>query len=201
MSDPMAYIAIDLETTSLNPRKARIVQLGVVLLDKDMVQQAAWNQLINPGCPIPGEATARHGLTTADVQGEATFDKVAGRLRDLVLKRVVIGYNVGYDLMVLHREFRLAGLSGIPPNMPVLDAYKIFCRQHPRTLEAALQTYCGIKHPRPHDALQDILATLQVLRAQLAIDGEEPGKTDFIAAQEKFCMPGPYQSRPEAVVA
>lgn len=197
----MAYLAIDLETTSLNPRRARIVQLGVVLLDKDMVQQAAWNQLIDPGCPIPAEATVRHGLTTADVQGQGTFDKVAGRLRDLLLKRVVIGYNVGYDLTVLHREFRLARLSGIPPNMPILDPYKIFCKQHPRTLEAALQTYCGTTHPRPHDALQDVLATIQVLRAQLAIDGKEVGKNQFIEAQQKFCIPGPYQSRPEAVVA
>lgn len=197
----MAYIALDVETTSLNPHRARIVQLGVVLLDRDMVQQAEWSQLVNPGCPIPGEATQRHGITTDDVRGAEPFSRVAARLRDLVVKRVVVGYNVGYDLMILHREFRLAGLSGIPPNMPILDAYRIFCKQHPRTLEAALKTYCRQDHPRPHDAMQDVLATLKVLRAQLAVDGRPAAKNDFIAAQQTFCIPGPYQARPQAVVA
>ena len=195
----MAYIAIDLETTNLNPHKARVVQLAVVLLDRHMVQQSAWQQLINPGYPIPVEATARHGITTADVQGADTFDKVAARLRDLVINRVVIGYNVAYDLMVLHREFKLARLSGLPPQMPILDPYRIFCKQHPRTLEAAIKTYCGEEHPKPHDAMQDVQVALKVLRQQLAVEGRQPTTNQFIDAQVKWSIPGPHQNRPEAV--
>lgn len=195
----MAYIAIDLETTNLNPHKARVVQLAVVLLDRHMVQQSAWQQLINPGYPIPVEATARHGITTADVQGAETFDKVASRLRDLVINRVVIGYNVAYDLMVLHREFKLARLSGLPPQMPILDPYRIFCKQHPRTLEAAIKTYCGEDHPKPHDAMQDVQVALKVLRQQLAVEGRQPTTNQFIDAQVKWSIPGPQQNRPEAV--
>lgn len=195
----MAYIAIDLETTNLNPHKARVVQLAVVLLDRHMVQQAAWQQLVNPGYPIPVEATARHGITTTDVQGAETFDKVAARLRDLVINRVVIGYNVTYDLMVLHREFKLARLSGLPPQMPILDPYRIFCKQHPRTLEAAIKTYCGEDHPKPHDAMQDVQVALKVLRQQLTVDGQAPSTNAFIDAQVKWSIPGPNQNRPEAV--
>ncbi len=194
----MAYIAIDLETTNLNPHKARVVQLAVVLLDRHMVQQSAWQQLVNPGYPIPVEATARHGLTTADVKDAEPFSRVAARLRDLVVNRVVIGYNVAYDLMVLHREFHLAGLSGLPPQMPILDPYRIFCAQHPRTLEAAIRKYCGEEHPKPHDAMQDVQVALKVLRKQLEQDGAQPRTNDFIDAQVKWSVPGPRQNRPEA---
>lgn len=195
----MAYVAIDLETTNLNPRQARVVQIAVVLLDRHMVEQSAWTQLVNPGYPIPIEATARHGITTADVKDTEPFNRVAKRVRDLVVNRVVIGYNVPYDLMVLHREFKLAGLSGLPPQMPILDPYRIFCKQHPRTLEAAIRTYCGEEHPRPHDALQDIQVALKVLRKQLAVEGREPTTNQFIDAQTKWSIPSPQQNRPEAV--
>ena len=53
----MAYVALDLETTSTNPAKARIVQIAVVLLDNHMVEQAAWQQLVRPGFPIPPHVT------------------------------------------------------------------------------------------------------------------------------------------------
>jgi DNA polymerase III subunit epsilon len=161
-----------------------------------MVEQTSWKQLVNPGYPIPVEATARHGITTADVKDAEPFNRMATRLRDLVVNRVV--YNVAYDLRVLHREFRLSGLSGLPPQVPILDAYRIFCAQHPRTLEAALQKYCGENHPRPHDALADVQATLKVLRKQLSVDGREPTTNQFIDAQLKWSVPAPQQNQPEA---
>ncbi|MHB1260173.1 MAG: 3'-5' exonuclease [Thermoplasmatota archaeon] len=185
----MPYIAIDLETTSTNPNRAHIVQIAVVLLDKHMVEQSAWQQLIRPGHPIPPEATARHGIRTEDVASAEPFSSIASRVRDLLLKRVIVGYNVGYDLTVLHREFHKAGLKGLPPGLPILDPYRIFCQQHPRTLEAAIETYCSKKHPRPHEAMQDVQVTLEVLRAQIGKGVEVTDHNQYIDAQLKWNGP------------
>lgn len=162
-----AYVALDIESTGMNPRKDRIVSLAVALLDDDLNVTSSFHHRFQPGVKIPAEATARHGITDEDVKGLGLFRDVAIRVRSLVLGQPIIGYNVGFDLAMLHHELHRAGVSGLPPNLPVVDPFKVFCSDHPRTLTAAMKVYCRKEHPGAHDALKDVHATLEVLKAQL----------------------------------
>src|SRR5579859_4022246 len=105
--------AFDLETTSAEVETARIVTACVVHVDgSGAMPPEAQNWLIDPGCEIPAEASAIHGITTehAREHGEQpgpALDEISGAiLRPARAGIPVIAYNASYDLTVLDRETR-----------------------------------------------------------------------------------------------
>ncbi|MFA5943569.1 MAG: 3'-5' exonuclease [Candidatus Thermoplasmatota archaeon] len=189
-----SYVAVDVESTGMNPRKDRIVAIAIALLDADLNVENTLMQRFEPGILIPAEAVARHGITNEAVKGLGMFKDVAQRVRALLLKRPVVGYNVNFDLSIIHHELQRAGLAGFPPNLPVVDPFRIFCNEHPRTLTAALQSYCGKPHPRAHDPLEDVLATVEVLKAQLATRNVKSPSVPGIQGTWSLPAPGNLQS-------
>jgi DNA polymerase III subunit epsilon len=71
---PLAVI--DVETTGVNTASDRVVQIATLRVEPDGRSDLR-SALINPGVPIPAEATAIHGISDADVADEPPFDGVA----------------------------------------------------------------------------------------------------------------------------
>jgi DNA polymerase-3 subunit epsilon len=101
-------MAFDTETTGVDPETARIVSAACLWRggDSEAVDEE-W--LINPGVPIPPEATAIHGIT--DEMAEAghdpadALDELAQCFLTAAFDAIpVIVYNAPYDLTVLDRE-------------------------------------------------------------------------------------------------
>jgi DNA polymerase III epsilon subunit-like protein len=61
-------VILDVETTGLGP-DARVVSVAAVGLAPRSEPRLAFAWLVNPGVPIPPDATAIHGITDADVAG------------------------------------------------------------------------------------------------------------------------------------
>lgn len=102
-------IALDLETTGLNVRTDRIVQIGAVNLKAP--SEPIIDGLINPGHPIPAQATEIHGITSEDVAGAPSF---ATAFPDLALDlkgHVLIGFNTGFALAFIESECARADLK------------------------------------------------------------------------------------------
>ncbi|MDR7495532.1 MAG: 3'-5' exonuclease, partial [Armatimonadota bacterium] len=102
-------VFLDLETTGPNPATDRIVELSMVRVrpggDRD-----ALTRRVNPGIPIPPEATAVHGITDADVAGAPRFPAIAAEVLAFIGEGDLAGFNVQrFDLPVLHRELAGAG--------------------------------------------------------------------------------------------
>jgi len=63
---PRTYVALDLETTGLNPDKDAIIEVGAVKFrDGEIVEE--FTTLVNPGRPIPPEITMITRITDRDV--------------------------------------------------------------------------------------------------------------------------------------
>ena len=72
-------VILDLETTGKKVQTDRIVDISLLKLLPDGTNQIKTHRL-NPGIPIPAEATAIHGITDADVANEYSFRQVARSL-------------------------------------------------------------------------------------------------------------------------
>src|SRR3990172_4043123 len=66
------FVAFDLETTGLYPVSCRIVEFGAVRFKLAKGELHHFEQLVDPECPIPGDATRIHGITDAMVHGMPT---------------------------------------------------------------------------------------------------------------------------------
>jgi len=109
MSLPAA--AIDTETTGLDFRSARIVQIAAVPLEGTRVADSeTLDLLVNPREPIPVSSTQIHGISDDDVAEHPDFASHFARIDATIRERALIGYNITFDLAMLERECRLAGL-------------------------------------------------------------------------------------------
>ncbi len=165
LSRPLAFL--DLETTGLNPAKDRIIELAVIRVSPngDVEERV---RRFHPGIPIPPEATAIHGITDEDVVHEPPFAARAKALAEFLESCDLAGFNLRrFDLPILLREFRRAGVPFSVEGRRLVDVQTIFHREEPRDLSAAARFYLGREHKEAHSALGDIRTTAAVLAAQL----------------------------------
>ena len=157
--------AIDLETTGVDPRVDRVVEVGVLKVAQD-AEPIRFRRLINPGISIPPAARAVHGIADEDVAEMPQFPAIAPELALLLADTDLAGFNIRrFDLPFLVAEFARAGFAFPTGDRAVLDVQRIFHGREPRDLAAALRFYCGRDHAGAHGALADAEATAAVLDA------------------------------------
>lgn len=105
-------VALDTETTSLDPAKARVIEIGCILLSAGRVDaNAKFHVLVDPGEPIPPASTAIHGIDAVKLKGANNFAAVWPELQNFIGNRPLIGHTTHYDLTILANECKRAGLK------------------------------------------------------------------------------------------
>ncbi len=175
----------DLETTGINIRTDRIVEIAIVKVLPGG-QYESLDERINPTVPIPPETTAIHGITDADVANCPPFADRAQHYQDFLDGCDLAGYNLNrFDVPLLAEEFLRVGLTFEVEGRRIVDAQTIFHKREPRDLSAALRFYCGeMDFADAHSAEADVMATIRVLEGQLNRYGDLPRD---VAALDAFC--------------
>jgi DNA polymerase-3 subunit epsilon len=162
-------VVFDLETTGTDIETDRIVEIGMV---RHNVNESidVFESLVNPGIPIPKDASDVHGILDEDVAEAPTFKELAEEILGFIDGADLAGYNiVQFDLPLLNAEFRRhAQLNLNYSKANILDCLQLFRRMEPYTLEKAVKFFCGMDHPDAHGARADAEATSAVLEAQIA---------------------------------
>jgi DNA polymerase-3 subunit epsilon len=160
-------IFFDLETTGINIAKDRIVEISLLkLFPNGNREQKTWR--VNPGIPIPAQATAIHGITDEDVQHCQPFKAIAKEVARYIEGCDLGGYNSNrFDIPLLAEEFLRADMDIDMRRRRFVDVQTIFHKMEQRTLSAAYRFYCDKNFDEAHTAAGDALATYEVLKAQL----------------------------------
>ncbi len=171
------YVGFDLETTGVSSFLDVPVSYGFVerVNDGSKFTSRFDGGLINPGCDIPPDASAIHGITDAMV-ADATpladaVELIAERLGDAWREGgVVVGMNVGYDLTMVDSLCRRLGVApleqrgdiGAVLDVLVLDRHFDKWRKGSRKLTDLCRHY-GVRLSSAHSAAHDAEASLIVL--------------------------------------
>lgn len=165
-STPLAAleaVVLDTETTGLDSRTARLVQIGAVRLAGGKVVSERYERLVNPGVPIPPASTRIHGIADADVADAPAFAAVAADLDSFIGTAIVVGHTIAYDLGILEKESRLAGRVWRRPR--ALDVRRLARLAAPSLAKYDLDNLCdwlGIEIAGRHTAIGDAEATARV---------------------------------------
>jgi CBS domain-containing protein len=170
---PLAALPVavlDLETTGLDVRKDRIVQIGVItMLGSRILPEPRLDERINPGVPIPAVATEIHGLGDADVASARSLPEAIAGLREVLRGRVVVGHHVAFDLAVLRHE---AARHGFPWHEPVhLDVGLLLAALEPTLVDFGLEAvtrWLGVHIEGRHSALGDAEAAAEAFSRLVA---------------------------------
>lgn len=181
-------VFFDLETTGTDTVKDRIVELAFIKIMSDGSRDK-YVKKINPGMPIPPESTKFHGIVDEDVKNSPLFKQIAHELYDWIKGCDMGGYNSSkFDLPMLAEEFLRAGVDVDFTERHMIDVQQIFFKMEARTLSAAYAFYCHKELEHAHSAEADILATIEVLDAQLGkyteIATDVPGLHTFTNTDE-----------------
>lgn len=185
-----ALAVVDLETTGLSIDRDRIVEISVLVVAPDGTRTSKTKR-VNPGMPIPPEATAVHGITDADVAGEPRFAQIAASFLEFLGDADIAGYNIReFDLPFLAREFERAGKAFSVEGRAVVDAMEIFKRKERRDLAAAYRFYCDKSREDLHSADADVQACAEILDAQLGRYADLPRDPAALDALFRRGAPG-----------
>ena len=165
LNKPICFF--DLETTGINIAVDRIVEIAILkVYPNGNKESKSW--LVNPGVPIPEEASAIHGITDEMVSGEPTFKELSREIFQIIRGCDLAGFNSNrFDIPLLAEELLRAGVDFDMKNAVAVDVQTIFHKMEKRTLEAAYKFYCDKDLTDAHSAVADTLATYEVLLSQL----------------------------------
>ncbi|MCV0394649.1 MAG: DNA polymerase III subunit epsilon [Rhizobiaceae bacterium] len=155
----MREIIFDTETTGLDPREDRVIELGGVELHNRFPTGRTFHTFINPqGRPVHPEALAVHGISDDQLRDKPTFAEIGPQWLDFVGDARLVAHNAGFDMSFLDAEFTRIGLACFDAAR-VVDTLQIARRKHPmgpNSLDALCKRY-GISnaHRTKHGALLD----------------------------------------------
>ena len=155
----MKRIALDIETTGLNPWQGdKIVEIGCVELENNYPTGNYFQQYINPEREMPQEAFNIHGLSTDFLSDKPIFSSIADKFLDFIKNAELVIHNAKFDLGFLNFELDLVSKKNLL-EVKVIDtlllARKIF-PGNANNLDALCRRYnIDVTKRKKHGALLD----------------------------------------------
>lgn len=154
------YVVLDLETTGLSRQKDEVVEIGLMQV-KDGQAVDTFTSLVNPGCPIPAAASRVNGIYDADVEDAPKLDALMPRILDELQGKVVVGYNVTFDLGFIRRAASAMQRVMTIEYIDVLYLARDVFPDLPDHKLATVVEYLGLQ-TQEHRALSDVQLTYQI---------------------------------------
>jgi len=153
-----AIVALDIETTGLDPQKDTIIEVGAVRFNGKRVEDR-FSQLVNPGRPIPAQITQLTGITNDMVRNQPPMSAVIQPLVDFIGNAPILGHRIQFDLGFIKKWQHF-------PYNAVIDTYELAAVLMPTASRYGLGSLCqqlGIFSTEPfHRASNDAEMTSQV---------------------------------------
>ncbi|MBE5883876.1 MAG: 3'-5' exonuclease [Lachnospiraceae bacterium] len=151
------YISIDLETTGLNPKLDKIIEIGAVKVVEGKIVDT-FSALVNPGRKLEQRIVELTGITDSDLENAPYIDEVLPLLITFLEDYILLGHSILFDYSFLKKA---AVDKKLTFEKQAIDTLKI-ARKYLADLEHRsldyLCEYYQIPH-RAHRALADAEAT------------------------------------------
>lgn len=155
----MREIVFDTETTGLEFKNDRVIEIGGVELLNQFPTGRTFHVYINPGeRKVHPDALAVHGITDDFLKDKPVFQDVVQDVLEFFDGARWVAHNANFDISFINAEFDRIGLPPVNPEM-VVDTLALARRKHPmgpNSLDALCRRY-GIdnSHRTKHGALLD----------------------------------------------
>lgn len=166
------YVAVDLETTGLDPSSEEIIEVAAVTFQGDEILDE-WSSLVNPLRDLPPFITRLTGISQGMVDKAPELFTLRPRLKRLLAEHLLVGHNIGFDLAFLHA----ADLAWGNRRLDTLELASILLPDAGRYGLGALATYLGLPGSgagQTHRALDDARWTaylfMELQRQALVLD-------------------------------
>ena len=167
-------VLFDTETTGLQFSRDEIIEFSAVVLEKEGVVRE-YDELItlSPGGFVPPKIQQLTGITDMDIRERGIpKTRLCQDIGEMIAgNTLLLAYNAHFDLSFLYYLLLRDGDPMILKGKDKLDLLTVYRDRHsfPHRLASAIDTY-GLagKVVNSHRAIDDVLATVEVMKAMVA---------------------------------
>ena len=182
-------LAMDFETTGLDPRSDEIVSIGIVPMTLTRIRSSASRHwVVRPRGVLNAESVTFHAITHAQIEGAPDLGMILDELLPALAGHVVVVHCAAIERAFLDAALKARLGEGIA--FPVIDTMALEARLHRRHKSGLFKGLFArmfghkvaplsirladsraryhLPRYRAHHALTDALATAELLQAQIA---------------------------------
>lgn len=166
--DKAVFTAFDTETTGINAKEERVVEIGGVKFDKRGII-SRFNVLINPEKPMPLEAGEVNKITDEMLADKPKFAQVLPDFLSFIKNTVLVAHNAGFDIAFINCELERCGKTKL--NHKVFDTLTFAREVYPGLSSYALQNLAvqfGVQAINAHRAEDDARVCMEFFKIAIA---------------------------------
>ena len=167
-----SYIALDLETTGLNPASDRIIEIGMARIEHGEVKDT-YSTLINPGITVSDRVVELTGIHNEELTDKPRIDDVLCDIMEFIGDYPILGHNIIFDYSFLKKS---AVNNKLEFNVRGIDTLKMARRILPELEHKRLDYLCehlDIDPGNSHRALDDAISASKLYYALYAVNPED----------------------------
>lgn len=153
LDSPNTFVAVDVETTGLNPRSDEIIQIGAIKYENG-VECDRFMSYVKPTVPISPKASKVNNICDDTVADAPDISTALKGFIDFVGDNILIAHNAPFDMKFLQTSLNRCGMDTLNNIVfDTLDAAKFFLTLDNYKLETISKHY-GMD-VTPHEAVSD----------------------------------------------
>lgn len=163
--DNQEFICIDCETTGLDPKEDRVIEVAVMHFSLNEIF-ANFESLIDPECAIPQDSIAIHHINQDMVSGKPKISHVIPDLLKLINNHIIIGHGVAFDIECIANAADRAGISHRLRSNKSIDTLRMARHygESPTNSLEQLRQHFNIQYEGAHRAMSDVIVNREVFK-------------------------------------
>ena len=159
---PFDFTVLDLETTGLNPKTDKIVEIGAVRIRGGRIEEQ-FESFVNPGRKLEERIVTLTGITDEELVTAPVMEEVLPKLLTFIGEDILVGHRVLFDYAFVKRAAVNQKLTFEKQGIDTLKiARKVLGQLESRKLPDLCEYY-RIPH-KAHRAVNDARATAELYR-------------------------------------
>lgn len=194
------YVALDVETTGLNPAEDRIIEIGMAKV-LDGVIVAKYATLVNPQAFISERITSITGITDKMVEDKPVIAQIIRDIVEFIGDLPILGHNIVFDYGFIKKA---AINNGIKFERQGIDTLKLARRLLPEVPKKSLPFLCeyfGIDAGNSHRAYDDAISAIRLFEKMYEIKPEDPGFDELIVLKASVKKDSPITPAQKSFLA
>lgn len=172
------FVCIDIETTGLNPKVDKIIEIGAVRVREGLPEESI-DILINPGMPVSERIQQLTGISEDMVKDAPHIKEVIPKICEFIGEDILLGHNILFDYSFLKKTAVNEGFAFEKEGIDTLKIARKYCTALESKSLVALCSHYGIIH-NAHRAVWDVYATIELYEHLVHDFYSDATKEDFM---------------------
>ena len=172
------YVCVDLETTGLDPKTDKIIEIGAVRIKNGEIAER-FQSFVNPGRMLSEKVKELTGISDEDLYDAPSIEEVLPKFLEFAKEDCLLGHSILFDYSFLKKAVVNLNKKNAYERLGI-DTLKI-ARKYLASLESRRLSYlCEYYHIElnAHRALEDAVATHKLYQ-KLLEDFQDVDEKDF----------------------